>query len=162
MKPYDSRIDTKKHIERVRELLMDLIQEIDERSENHDLSKLGDIERPIFDEYTPKLKSSTYGSDEYKQFLKEMEVALDHHYKVNKHHPEHHNNGIYDMDLVDLIEMLVDQQAASERHANGSILKSIEINTERFGISDQLVKILLNTLKYFEGKTREQGKDGAA
>jgi len=38
---------------------------------------------------TPKLAGSTYGSEEYKAFLGQMKPALDHHYAVNDHHPEH-------------------------------------------------------------------------
>jgi hypothetical protein len=43
--------------------------------------------------------------------------------------------------------MLCDWKAAGERHADGSITKSLEINKKRFGISDQLASILDNTRK---------------
>jgi hypothetical protein len=49
------------------------------------------------------------------------------------------------MNLIDLVEMLCDWKAASERHNDGNIRKSIEINASRFTISPQLVKILENT-----------------
>lgn len=51
------------------------------------------------------------------------------------------------MTLLDLIEMLVDWKASSERHNNGNILKSIEINGNRFGMSPQLIEIFENTAK---------------
>jgi hypothetical protein len=38
-------------------------------------------------------------------------------------------------------------QAASERHNDGNILKSIEINADRFRLSPQLVRNLENTAK---------------
>lgn len=44
-----------------------------------------------------------------------------------------------------LAEMLVDWRAASQRHDNGCIHKSIEINTVRFKLSPQLAGILRNT-----------------
>jgi hypothetical protein len=116
------------------------------RAATHDESKLGPVEKPIFDEFTPKLKDCTYGSDEYKQYLEHMKVALDHHYANNQHHPEFWENGVNDMDLIDLIEMIFDWKAASERHADGDIMKSIKINQKRFGLSDQLVRILENTV----------------
>jgi hypothetical protein len=125
----------------------------------HDLSKLSSPEKEIFDEYTPKLKGSTYGSDEYKKFLKEMKVALDHHYKENRHHPEHFQeeadatfraSPINCMNLMDIVEMLCDWKAATMRHANGDIYKSLEINKERFGISDQLLYIMKNTVELFQ------------
>lgn len=51
------------------------------------------------------------------------------------------------MSLLDVIEMLIDWKAATERHANGSILKSIEINQSRFRYSDDLKRIFLNTVE---------------
>lgn len=143
---YDSRQDTQAHIGRVQELLDMVCGRLEDRAYAHDLSKLEEPEKSIFDEFTPKLKGSTYGSDEYKQFLAEMSVALQHHYAHNSHHPEYHKYGIAGMSLLDLLEMLVDWKAATERHADGDILKSLEINRVRFGISDQLAQILQNTV----------------
>ena len=142
--------DTMKHIDTVRMFIHRLVSELLERMNSHDNSKLNDPEVGVFTEYTPKLKNCTYGSDEYKRFLKAMKPALDHHYKANRHHPEHFRNGIDDMTFIDLIEMLCDWKAATMRHDNGDIQKSIEINKDRFGISDQLVKILQNTIKEIE------------
>lgn len=48
-----------------------------------------------------------------------------------------------------LVEMFFDWKAASERHADGDIFKSIEINKERFGLSEQLAEILKNTATRF-------------
>lgn len=50
------------------------------------------------------------------------------------------------MSLIALLEMLCDWKAASERHDTGDILRSLDINKERFGISDQLDSILRNTV----------------
>jgi hypothetical protein len=142
---YDSRPDTVKHIRRVGELLTRAIASLFRRREDHDLSKLRTPEREVFDEYTPKLAGSTYGSDEYRSFLAEMKPALDHHYANNSHHPEHWSDGILGMSLLDLTEMLCDWQAAGERQTGSSILRSIEINQKRFGYSDELKRILINT-----------------
>lgn len=142
---YDSEVDTLKHIKRVNELLVNTSIELLKRAQVHDNSKLGRNEKPLFDIYTPKLKGCTYGSDEYKQYLKDLKVALDHHYKENSHHPEHYENGVNGMDLFDLIEMFFDWKAATERHADGNIMKSIEINKGRFELSEQLCDILRNT-----------------
>lgn len=57
------------------------------------------------------------------------------------------DKGISGMTLLDVIEMLCDWKAATERHADGSITKSIQINRGRFGIDDQLSSILENTRK---------------
>lgn len=54
------------------------------------------------------------------------------------------------MNLIDVVEMLCDWKAATLRHNNGNILKSIEHNAERFAISNQLVRIMANTVELFE------------
>jgi len=147
--------ETWEHINLVMKLLASAQMELMRRQFTHDRSKLHPPEVSTFTEYTPKLKDSTYGSDEYKVMLKEMKPALDHHYAHNRHHPEFHEDGIGDMTLFDLLEALIDWYAATTRHADGNIYKSILINQERFGLSDQLVQILVNTMDWigdeFEG-----------
>jgi len=145
--PYDSTYDTNMHIKRVAQLLTNAAGELIRRANVHDDSKLVSPEKEYFDIYTPKLKGSTYGSDEYKQFLTELKVGLDHHYANNSHHPEHYENGINGFDLFDLIEMFFDWRAASERHGDGDIYKSISINKGRFNMSDQIADIFTNTAK---------------
>jgi hypothetical protein len=146
MNYYDSTEDTKKHIDTVRGFITEIKQNLSGRSSIHDLSKLQEPEKSMYDEFTPKLRDSTYGSDEYKSFLRDMGAALQHHYEVNSHHPEHYPNGINGMSLLDLIEMLADWKAAGMRHANGDIAKSLEINRKRFEMSDQLFEIFKNTV----------------
>lgn len=142
--------DTMRHIERVRNLLSLFVADLLRRAEEHDQSKLESPEVEMFTEFTPKLAASTYGSQEYESFREAMGDALNHHYANNPHHPEHHKNGVDDMTLLDVIEMLADWKAASERHNDGNILKSVEKNTGRFNLSPQLVRILENTAKMFD------------
>lgn len=120
------------------------------RADDHDKSKMEEPELELFVEHTPKLANCSYGSDEYKKFLEELKPALDHHYANNRHHPEHFKNGVQDMTIVDLVEMLCDWKASSMRHSDGNLKKSIATSTERFGISDQLVKILENSVYLFD------------
>ena len=155
----DSTIETKKHIEKLSDMIYIVVKELNSRTIKHDQSKLESLEKEIFDEYTPKLKNTTYGSEEYKQFLKEMKPALDNHYKKNRHHPEHFKD-VYDadgawnplsgMNLIDLIEMFCDWKAATLRHDDGDINKSISINQKRFNISDQVVSIFQNSVDLFD------------
>lgn len=149
MNKYDSTAETLKHSQRVGELMVQLTNEILERSTRHDRSKTEDPELATFNEFSPKLKNSTYGSEEYKQFLVDMSVGLKHHYEVNRHHPEHFTNGVSGMTLVDLVEMLCDWKAATERHADGNLATSLEIQQERFGMTPQLTQILWNTAVHF-------------
>ena len=137
--------DTLQHIMRVRNLLNQCTYQLDLRGELHDQTKLKEPEVAFFTEFTPKLAHCTYGSEEYKANMIAMKPAIDHHNAHNRHHPEHHKNGIDDMNLIDLVELMCDWKAASERHNDGNIRKSLEINANRFGISPQLLRILENT-----------------
>lgn len=148
----DSRVETYRHIQTVQRIMGRVIADLLHRQQVHDQSKLASPEVEVFDEYTDRLRNSTYGSEEYKGFLAAMKPALDHHYAVCDHHPEHFGEaGIRGMNLVQILEMIVDWLAATKRHANGDIRKSIEINQRRFGYGDELKSILLNTLHLLEG-----------
>lgn len=146
----ECQVETMKHIEKVREIMRVIISRLVTRAYEHDKLKLESPEVEIFAEYTPRLAGTTYGSDEYKQFLEEMNTALQHHYANYRHHPEHFENGINDMTLIDLVEMFCDWKASSMRHNDGNLLKSIDINSNRFGISSQLKKIFINTAKMYD------------
>lgn len=141
----DSTEETKEHIRRVSELLRDAYERLQQRSFDHDRSKLETPEKECFDEVTGALRGLTYGSPEYKAQLVKLKPALDHHYAHNSHHPEHYPNGIAGMSLLDLLEMMIDWKAASERHADGSIERSLRVNKDRFGIQSQLQQVLENT-----------------
>lgn len=144
---YDSKPDTLLHIKRVAQLLTEAAAELIKRANVHDDSKLKNPEKALFDEHTPKLAALTYDSPEYHASLKELQVALKHHYKHNDHHPEHHEKGINGMDLFQLIEMFFDWKAAGERHNDGNIFVSIHKNMDRFKMSEQLADIFNNTAK---------------
>lgn len=187
---YDSQQDTLDHIGKVSDLLLQFGLRLTERAYTHDTSKLKEPEKSIFDKYTPLLRETTYGSDEYKAYLAEMGQALQHHYAVNSHHPEHFpvpetekikqikwdmlfiencpglneetrgsvllhlgerlaelESRVNGMNLLDVVEMLCDWKAASERHANGDFMASLILNRARFGLSDQLFQIFVNTAK---------------
>ena len=146
---YDSSKETLLHIHNVIKKLNIVITELQKRQILHDESKLSDLEKDTFDKYTPMLKKLTYGSEEYNKALSGMKEGLKHHYENNKHHPEYWNNGIHDMSLVDLLEMLCDWIAATERHSDGDIFRSLEINQKRFGYSDELKNILKNTIYHY-------------
>jgi hypothetical protein len=155
-KEYDSRLDTVKHINDVRFFMQGVTAELLNRMTNHDKSKLESPEKEYFDEYTPILKELKYGSQEYKDSLAKLRPALDHHYANNSHHPEHYEEGVDGMDLLDLLEMMCDWKAATSRTKDGDIQRSLEINKSRFNISNQLYKVLQNTVdRYLKHKLPE-------
>lgn len=195
---YDSSADTLAHIGRVRELMAATVERLTKRANVHDASKLESPEKEAFDRLTPRLKGLTYGSEEYRASLAELQIPLRHHYEHNSHHPEHYcwhcpicgsafsasqapiaafcsgvdgddhrfcpkccpgsviweaeldykpSAGVAGMSLLDLLEMLCDWKAAGERHADGSMERSLKLNKERFGVSDQLQSVLSATAK---------------
>lgn len=143
---YDSRPETYEHIALVRMYLDGFVVELLKRGQTHDATKLGDPELGMYNEFTPRLRNQTYGSKVYKETLGSMGAALEHHYRHNRHHPEHYAEGIRGMTLVDLVEMFCDWLASTRRHEDGDIRRSIEVGQERFGYSDELKQILLNTV----------------
>ena len=155
---YDSRPETQAHIERVRDFLTKAMHNLNARWRRHDLSKLTEPELAAFDIATPKLAALEYGSEEYKQSLHDLGPALEHHFAHNDHHPEHYHNGVRGMSLMALIEMLCDWRAASERVKQrtddpkklATFETGLMYNQERFGYSDELAEILVNTARELE------------
>jgi hypothetical protein len=146
----ECQVETQKHIENVRKYIRFVTDRLTTRGVEHDRLKLESPEVDFFTEYTPKLAETTYGSEEYNAYLEEMDVALQHHYANYRHHPEHFENGINDMTLIDVVEMLCDWKASTLRHNDGNLLKSIETNAQRFGYDDQLKQIFINTARLFD------------
>jgi hypothetical protein len=120
------------------------ILELVNRSDKHDESKLQEPEKAMFDKFTPLLKETVFGSDEYKAALVDMGEALKHHYAANSHHPEHFENGVNGMTLVDLVEMVCDWNAAA--FMKGEV-PNLDYLANRFDLTDQLKAIITNTLE---------------
>lgn len=116
----DSTQDTLMHIAKVQMRLAEIHGHLEARGSVHDASKLEEPEKSGFDVLTFKLANLTYGTDEYRAALAEGKPTIEHHYAVNTHHPEHWPDGIAGMSLLDIVEMLCDWKAASERTKQGS------------------------------------------
>lgn len=146
---HDSRHDTIEHILRVRELLYITQNKLEERGFAHDRSKLEEPEKSAFDRLKAlSLSGMVYGSEGYRACLRAEKPAIQHHYAANSHHPEHFENGVDGMTLLDVVEMLMDWKAATERMKDGGDIRaSLVHNTERFKLSPQLASILGNTIK---------------
>lgn len=146
----DERIAT--HRLQVRKTMEHIAVAILERGQLHDASKLQNPEHSIFCKFMPLLDITPYGTDEYFQILAGMKEALDHHYAVNRHHPEHFGDGINGMTLLDLIEMIVDWHIS----AGDAIYESIEKNCSRFLIEPQMKAVLTNTIKQLRGEDHDE------
>lgn len=142
-----AREKTFKHIQQVRFLLQCFSNQLRIRGDVHDHSKM----KPFEMHYLAKIEQeidengqAPFGSYEYKRRSTEiLGPMLKHHYENNSHHPEHYENGVSGMCLLDVMEMLADWKAASERGEETSI--NLEKALERFGIEGQLASVLRNT-----------------
>lgn len=145
-----TNFETISHIQAVQGNIFKVITALLERARTHDQSKLRSPELEYFTEATEKLHGLTYGSAEYQQNLDSIAPALAHHYANNRHHPQHFENGINDMTLIDLIEMLCDWKASAERQNDGNVRFGMGKNIDRFKIDQQLGDVLKNTIDLFE------------
>ncbi len=142
---YDSRADTLAHIHRVRDRIGVFVSEMLARPRAHDASKLEEPDKAVLDRVLPLLDGVAYGSPEYEAVVASARPALEHHYRRNSHHPEHHGAaGVAGMDLFDLVEMVCDWMAAAERKPDDGV--KLDYNVRLFGIEPQLASIIANTL----------------
>lgn len=135
-----------KHINKVSSLMTDFATLILKRGIEHDKSKLSQVELIPLQKLQDAIDSNgecQYGTDEYNERLKILKPMLDNHYQLNSHHPEYHKSSINSMDILDIVEMLADWKASSERGDGGIINLSYSI--ERFKIDKQLSDIIKAT-----------------
>lgn len=143
--------DTWLHIHEVRKNINKIMVMLGDRALKHDISKMMDhVEMAIFAEFAKNLGNIEYGTTEYEENLKKLAPAIEQHHRANRHHPEFHRDGINSMNLVDIIEMVCDWKAATLRSKKGDIYKSLDVQKERFKMSDQLYTILRNTIPLLE------------
>lgn len=90
-----------------------------------------------------------YGSPAYYDKMERYKEVFEHHYAVNRHHPEFFHNPEQEMNLVDLIEMLCDWFSYKEEFTYEEGYRCISEQCKRFHFSHILKKILLNTFQAF-------------
>ena len=151
-KIHNTILETLIHIHKVQRLLSVCICKLQERLIVHDRSKIFSDELEHFANLETDIREIEFGTDQYSKQLGMLDTALEHHYRENRHHPEHFVDGINGMNLIDILEMTVDWIAAAERSKNGNVLRSLPFEKERFGIDDQLYRIIKNTILYLDAK----------
>jgi len=135
---------TNKHKADVSAIMSKMIEALTSRMKRHDDSKLTEPEMSGFIKIAPELnggKKISIDSQEYKDSIKIS--AVEEHYKNNDHHPEHFENGVEDMNLMQVTEMVADWISASKRY-DGVV--NLEYQTERFKLDKQLMAIISNTI----------------
>lgn len=135
----------KGHISRVRRHIDTFIQLLIRRAENHDKSKLEEPELSWWKEMD-KEPRYPYGSEEYKQKIKRWDKVFKHHYKYNRHHPEHYEYGVSEMTLIDIVEMMCDWLGYKDTTTVTEAIKVCDDQMARYNISEELRQIIFNTL----------------
>ena len=125
------------HREKVKDLCFEFAEALKERGLLHDLSKETDeIEARGFS----VVKSAPYGTQEYVENLENIKESVFRHYENNRHHPEHFENGIRGMNLLDLVEMVMDWKSF------GDAKEHLSRQIKRFDIGEDLASIIWNSL----------------
>ncbi len=142
-------IDLENHLQIIRSNILQIIFLLSDRGIKHDQSKFSDIELQSYIKVKDKLSQLPFGSKEYEEVKSSIQPAIDHHYKHNRHHPEHFTNGMYDMNIIDLIEMFCDWVAANKRNPQNDIHNSIDVCTDKYQVPSMLKQILHNSVELF-------------
>lgn len=144
VKYFMRKLDGLKHIS-----LQDYIQ-LRQRALKHDRSKEYDYDEFIgYVSMTSELKDLEYGTPEHSAVIEKYRYVVDLHYKNNDHHPEHFENGIEDMNKVQIIEMVCDWLGAMKsRGGLDNFEKSMEFNKKKFNITDAKYKEIYDLATY--------------
>lgn len=106
-------------------------RELEDRGQRHDLSKYQDDEFDGFASINRIAREHPYGSDEYKQSMKDGKEFISLHFSRNSHHPEYWNSPSVEMGFLDVIEMVADWWSAWQTYGKSSswsdgVIKQIE------------------------------------
>lgn len=145
---YDSSFKTNEHKALIEKIFFNyIVPSLNERAIAHDSSKLESPEKECVDKYTPLLKAVKEGTPEYEEIKKRMNAeGYEHHYAVNRHHPEHFKNGINDMNIIDLVELTVDWIADS-KDSDESFSEELDSHAKKFSVPPMLKDIIANTYR---------------
>ena len=140
----------------MKEGLTKITQNLTNRAEVHDRSKMEDDEFEGFTAFNRIHPDLEYGSEEYKESFESIrpytEESIKKHQSRNSHHPEYHTD-VRSMGWIDIIEMVCDWYAASQTYSsNGSFQKSVDIcknkynfSTEQLWLIDEIATFLENS-----------------
>jgi hypothetical protein len=143
----DFLCDTLLHISEVKENLEQVATLLRQRGESHDRSKLQEFEFDAFVSTREQFKKANYGTPEYQACVDAIRPAVEHHYRNNRHHTDFHANGVNNMTLIDVVEMIADWKAASRRSPDKKFVDTLDFAKNKYKIDDQLFGIIENTLK---------------
>lgn len=151
---FDERL--KQHKKGVKNYLEIISMLLNSRALTHDNSKSSNEEYKYYKMANSVNRNDFKTYEEYLDFIKPtLNKGLKHHYENNRHHPEYFDNGIEDMTLIDVLEMIADWYISIKQ--NGKELDNeIKYNFDKYNVSEQLRKIIMNTYKYIDNLIDEE------
>lgn len=139
------------HRGQVAYLLRELARQFEARADLHDLSKFKLDEFSEFVDINRIAREHAFGSKEYNDSLSgNKAIAL--HFSRNRHHPEYHEGGVNQMNLVDFIEMVCDWIAASRTYGTTKWEDVITEQKRRFDLSNCQLATISLIVEFLEGK----------
>lgn len=141
------------HKTTVVQYLLYITEDLRHRAVVHDDSKLDQFEKDMYDALSKEYKhhkSKSNISEKSKMIIKR---GLEHHYCLNNHHPEHFKNGINDMTLIDIIEMLCDWMTYADR-CHKDINEIIDYYQHKYNFSNEFKTLINNTIKDIYDKSQ--------
>ena len=145
---FEVLMDTIMHVKEVQNNLRDMIGNLEKRGIIHDLSKFQEPEFSVFCSTRPEFVKVNYGTPEYKAVCEKAKKGVDHHYENNRHHTAFHENGIKDMNLLDVLEMLADWKAANRRSPDLNFKDSLPRCFEKYKMDKTLQNLIINTINH--------------
>lgn len=144
---FDFLCDTILHVGEVAENLEVCASNLRQRGFAHDRTKFKALEFDAFVSTREKFKKANFGTPEYQACIDIIKPAVDSHYANNSHHTGYYQNGIKDMSLLDILEMVCDWKAANRRSPDLDFDESINRCVKKYNISPELEKIIRTTLQ---------------
>jgi hypothetical protein len=138
-----------RHIMTVQVLLRKVARLLLERADQHDLSKLAADELGGMIEIDRIADKKGLNSPEYMAALSGPAIQL--HRSRHSHHPEYHADGVEDMSLLDLVEMVCDWKAANMLRGHPEWRESVEMMADRLDLPSCYVLMINLVAETLEG-----------
>lgn len=138
-----------KHRNYIFHAMNQVIQNLQDRAAEHDISKFSEEEFATYAEIIPALSNETYGTPEYQKVRESMGSAVEHHNLTNRHHWLNVPEKMNEINIFDLIEMMCDWYAV-----NFNKRTTIEtfLNTQTHITDPTLIRLFKNSVAFFDGK----------
>ena len=157
---YDTR--TNKHIQYVQKNIREIIKnfsfnnfELQNRSKTHDASKFSKEEYIPYvwlTEYYRKKQLNQPFDYPTEAIEKQVDIAVQHHYAANPHHPEFYSNVEY-MSISDIVEMVCDWAAMSQELKNSLRQFASKQIPKVYKFNESQQQLIYKLINHFEPET---------